>query len=826
MRTDLVMSDGWQVADLGDWSDPEQVWSGATDGGTWFDTTVPSGVHEIMLREGLIPDPHVGRQAAEADWVGDRDWVFRKVFETAELPAGEVRLILRGVDTLAEVYLNGTKIADLDDMFCEWVLVVTEALAPAGQENVLVIVVRSASAFADSVSAPEEHRAHIPTRNYMRKGGGDFGNYLGARPRLVKAGVYRDVVLSLTDPSWLDDVWVRTNLDAGKAHVAVEVTLGGAGTGELRWSLIDPDGRVVADGSRPAPDHAWVVTVPEPRLWWPRGQGEQALYRLIVDLYDDEAQLDSAEVEVGLREVQLRTLQPGTDESVFELVVNGRQIFVRGANWAQVEGMTNVWDSERAHRLLALVEHAEMNLLRVWGGGVIPEPEFYTECNRRGLLVWQDFMFEYGMYPSDLPGYGATVEREVVDVIRRLRNHPCIALWCGGNENHMGWDFQFHTPPALGTALFEEVMPRLCAAHDGSRPFHASSPFGGPVANWPRTGDWHDYTTLTYCHRAAVPTFVSEMGRVSAPTLRSMQRFLAPDELWPADHDATIVQPGRPSWPPMWGYRSPDGAWGKIGPIERYLEPRDAAGFVRVLGTAHGEYLQTRVERHRRGQPDGGPAGRRRNGGDIVWRLNDPWPILYWSVVDSYLEPKIAYYYLRRAYSPVLISFEQTEDALAVWVTNDSTDTVAGDLVVRRVEFVGTVVGEVHQPVAIAPGESTRLVDTAPLGTTVLRREFLSAELNGQVATHLLIGERYLELQPATLSVRVDGTDLVVSSDTFTRQVVIDWDETMDGVRVEDNYFDLRPGQERRIGLLDRPRAGRMVVSALNAEPVTASEMS
>ncbi|GAA4981550.1 glycosyl hydrolase 2 galactose-binding domain-containing protein [Actinopolymorpha pittospori] len=825
MRSDVVMADGWQVADLGDWADPKPVLAGETAGGTWFDTTLPSGVHEIMLREGRIRDPHVGRNAADADWVGDRDWVFRKVFDTPQHPEGPVRLVLRGVDTLAEVYLNGAHIADLDDMFCEHVLDVTDGLNPVGQGNALVVAVRSASRFVDSVTVPEHHRGHIPARYHLRKGGGDFGNYLGARPRLVKTGIYRDVVLSLTEESWLDDVQVRTTLGQGTAHVEVDVTAGGIAAGTLRWSLRGPDGDVVSDGERSAAGPSWVIGVPNPQLWWPRGHGEQALYRLVVDLHgDDGRRLDTSEVEVGLREIEVRTTRPGTDEPVFEFVVNGRQVFVRGANWAQVEGMTNVWDSERALRLLDLAEHANMNLLRVWGGGLIPEPEFYAECDRRGLLVWQDFMFEYGMYPTDLPGYLATVERELIDVVKRLRNHACIALWCGGNENHMGWDFQFHTPPEFGTELFEAVMPRVCRDHDGTRSYHPSSPFGGPVANWPRTGDWHDYTTVTYCHRLSVPAFVSEMGRVSTPSMRSMQRFLAPEDLWPADHDATVTRPGQPSWPPMWGYRAPDGAWAKIGPIEKYLEPRDAAGLVRALGTAHGEYLQTSVERHRRGVPDGAESGRRRNGGDIVWRLNDPWPILYWSVVDAYLEPKIAYYYLRRAYSPVLVSFEQTADALVVWVTNDTPDPVVGDLTVRRVRFDGRVIGELRQAVAVAPGESTRLVDTAPLGPVVLRNEFLSAELGGRVATHLLVGERYLELPPAELTARMVDSELVISTDVFARQVVLDWDAASDGVRVEDNYFDLMPGQKRRIRLVDLPRTtGVVSVSALNANAVTPS---
>ncbi|QGN34065.1 glycoside hydrolase family 2 protein [Microlunatus sp. Gsoil 973] len=691
-------------------------------------------------------------------------------------------------------------------------------------------MIRSATRFVESVVQPDDFGDHVRPTWYLRKGGGDFGSYLGARPRLVKAGVYREVILSLTDITWIDDVRVRPELEADRTALSVDVECGGRDGALLRWQLLDPDGVVVADGERDCSSRSWTVTVPDPRLWWPRGHGEQALYRLITELVATDGQeLDRQEVEVGLREVTLVTTEPDDKTPCFRLVVNGRPIVVRGANWAQVEGITNVWQHERAIRLLDLAEQAEMNLLRVWGGGVIPEPDFYSECDRRGFLVWQDFMFEYGMYPTDLPHFEAVVERELIDVVRRLRNHACIALWCGGNESHMGWDFQYHTPPAIGTALFDVLMPRVCAEHDGTRAFHPNSPYGGPVANWPLAGDWHDYTTLTYAHRSAVPTFISEMGRVSAPNLRSMRRFLQPQDLWPDDHDPTIQCPGEPSWPPMWGYRAPDGAWQKIGPIEQYLEPRDADGFIRALGTAHGEYLQASVERHRRGVADGelrgaGPErkARRRNGGDLVWRLNDPWPIPYWSVVDSYLEPKIPYFYLRRAYAPLLISFEQTVDELAVWITNDTAESIAGELVVRRVRFDGSIVGELRETATVAPAESIRLVETAALLPIGLRNELLVAEFAGRTTNHLLIGERYLELPPAGLRAHVEGDMLHLTADAFARQVIIDWPDELDGLRVEDNYVDLLPGCEHRIRLVDRPHLDSyLTIRALNAQAVT-----
>lgn len=382
----------------------------------------------------------------------------------------------------------------------------------------------------------------------------------------------------------------------------------------------------------------------------------------------------------------------------------------------------------------------------------------------------------------------------------------------------MGVDFA-GIKTAVGRGLFDKIMPDAVARLDPDRHFHPSSPYGGPVPNWPLEGDWHDYTTLTFSPEASVPLFASEVGRVSAPSLTSMQRFLGPEELWPSGYDAAVRTPGKPAWPPMWQYRSVDGSWDKVGPVEQYPDPASAADLIRVLGTAHGEYLRQRVERHRRGVPDGAPAGNRLNWGNMVWRLNDPWPILYWSVLDSYLEPKIAYYFLRRAYAPVLLSFERTADRIYVWVIDDSANAVSGTLVVKRTRFDGAVRGEMRADVAVASGEAKRCLDLTEFGPISLREEFLHASFSGQDATCLLTGERYLHLPQSRLSVTATGGGVLVATDRFARQVTLEMVGTT-GAVFDDNFFDLAPGQARSIAVVNTAGGRELRVSALNASPV------
>jgi hypothetical protein len=263
---------------------------------------------------------------------------------------------------------------------------------------------------------------------------------------------------------------------------------------------------------------------------------------LSIDLSDQGEQLDSRTVSVGIRDVRVVLSDPATGEKRFRFDINGRPIAMRGAGCTLVEGLTHCWPRDRANRLLDLAEHARMNIIRLWTEGYVPPREFYEECDHRGIFIWQDFMFGYGMHPSGLPDYDANCRAEVEGMVRRVRNHACVLLWGGGNENHMGVDFA-GTKTNIGQELFGRIMPEVCARLDPTRYFHPSSPYGGPVPNWPLEGDFHDYTAESFSPEASVPAFTSEVGRVTAPSLANMRRFLSEEEIWPQGFDPAVRTP-------------------------------------------------------------------------------------------------------------------------------------------------------------------------------------------------------------------------------------------------------------------------------------------
>jgi beta-mannosidase len=529
---------------------------------------------------------------------------------------------------------------------------------------------------------------------------------------------------------------------------------------------------------------------------------------------------DAQQFKVGFSKVEHVTLDENTGEARFAFKINDRQIYLKGAGWAPLEGMSHVWDRRRSDRQIALGKKANMNLFRMWAEGSIPPSHWYEACDEQGILVWQDLYFGYGIDPFHEPDFRANAEAEIADTIKRLRNHPSIFLWVGGNENLMGWEFAKGYSNIPNRHFCEEVMPGLVKQFDPTRPFHPSSPWGGPYSNYPLRGDWHDYTTLKFVPLSSVPLFNSEICRISPPSVESMRRYMTEEELWPEGFQFAVDRPGKIAWPDMWEYRSAGSAWDKIGAIERFCDPQNPEDLVRVLGTAHGENWQQRVEQQRRGVLLGMPDGNRRCWGSMVWRLNDAWPITYMSAIDYYLEPKICYYYLKRAFAPVLVSFEQTADKIFVWVINDSAEAVDGTLILTKMDFQGKQPEVLSRYVHINPGEAERCLDATPLRTIVKNREFLIAELNGHIVTHLLNTERYLHLPQAGLDVKVLDDKVEIATDVFARQVTLVFPGVTGGV-FEDNFFDMIPAQERRIRIHHNPGANTVTVRAVNVDTMT-----
>ena len=790
-------------------------------GAGWHTATMPRQVQDILFGKGLIPDPHIGTNPVKCTWIFDRDWVYATRFKSPAYK-DSVFLCFDGIDTWADILLNGKRIGSCSDMFRRYRFEVGNLLRKDGQPNLLGVLVHSPSKFIKSISEKEGVDANY-ARKYLRKTGSDFTSYLGATPSFLKMGIFGKVYLDIPGRNYVGDPFIRTSLNTGftRAKITVQPDIHGAGNPKIKWELNSPDGTMVAKNTLNACD-SFSIQVEKPVLWQPCTQGNSSLYSLKISVLSNGSETDSKVIPIGIRQVQLVTKDSATGEERFAFKINGKMVFLRGGCWAPLEGMTHVWNRERAEKLLDLFQLAKFNFIRVWGEGEIPDDWFYDECDRRGILVWQEFMTANGMkFPLDYPGYKENFKLELEDNLKRLRNHPCILIWCGGNEHYLNNRvIAGNKKEPLGRELLEVIMPEQVRKFDPDRYFHPSSPWGGSDwadGNDPLEGDWHDYSTYRFLPLSTAPLFGTEICQVSPYSLHNMRRFMSGEDIWPTDFAFRIDKPGKIGWPDGWQYHTASNGWQKTGRIQDYLDIQNAEDMCRVFQTAHGEYLRDRYERMRRGVPDGQPDGNRRSWGASVWRLNDTWPMIYMSVIDYYLEPKIPYYFLKRACEPVLVSFELTPEKICAWVINDSPAPVNDSLVVELKTFHGILKKRIAKKVELEPGQSGRVIDLTVFGEMVKRSEFLTARFGGQTVSQLLYPEKFLLLPDAIIKAEKTSGGIVLSSDKFVKDVALSIPGTS-GAVFNDNYFNLLPGIKMQVKILDNAGGRKLIVKGINSE--------
>lgn len=780
----------------------------STDG--WLAVaTMPAMVHDVFLAQGKIEAPWLPGGTEKCFWVGGVDWAYALRF--AARPGRPSRLRFLGLEGKAEVYLNGEHIASHSDLHVPLTVEVSKRLHP---ENSLVLHFRSGS------SQP----ADVKPKTARRSGN---GSYLGPNPTLSSVGVFDQVLVESSDGNTLDEVVVGVSLDESlsKGTLTVEA----AGTSRLpsvnvRVRVLDPEGGVVAESTTPTgvTDAAFhgrcVLKVDHPRLWWPRGYGSQPLYRAQITLLAGDRPQQTWQRTVGFRRV--------TMPEHLHFVVNHVPVMLRGGAWVTPNLMSRVWDSAREERLFALAENANFNAFRIWGEVMAPHDNFYEMADARGFLLWQDFA-QLPLRPDEASR--ARCREKATRQLKRLKHHPAILCWCGGNEaaqwfhEDYNGDFKDHGPwPGLVAA---EEVGAICQQLDPERYYQPSTPYSarGMNPNDPRAGNTHGYTNLWYVPGYDYLNFASEDTRIAAPPLHSLKRFMAPEDIWPTGYSTLALPGNKLPFPETWLPYTTSESWKKTGPVEQFYDATDIAALVYRLGMAEGLYYQDTVERQRRGRPASDPTDHRCCGGYIVWKFNDSWPQVYSAKVDYFLEPYHAYYSLRRAYAPVMLSFD-IGTFIYLWAVNDGPESVNGTVKIQlyhleRNEFRKEIVREV----TVAPGKSILVVQLDKAGIRAFRREhILFATLTDKSGSVIVRAnafadlERRLAFPNAKLDVRVENSALVISTDKFARSVTLEGDAFGDafGWFFEDNYFDLLPGEVKSVRILGHHGRGRVTARA------------
>ncbi len=697
MRRKILLSEGWKLGNFKEGGEAKGAHAPEYDDSEWMKVKVPSEVHLELFKRGLIEDPYYHASVDRYWWIPTYEWWYRLRFRPPKgISFSRAFLVFHGLDTLATVWLNGDLVGTFKNMFRRYRIDVTERLL-RDEDNVLAIrfspVVRG--------PPPKEYRSEEWTkvRPQIRKAQMSFGWDIA--PRLLTVGIWRDVELLLIKDVAIGDICVRTRVlkEGEEAEVlAIIQVMNYAPEGEAVVS-----GRIMDDGQLIEEEKKLVelkkeqeeVTLrfklKEPKLWWPWDLGEPHLYTLNVRLYRNGEIEDSRDIRFGIREVKLLTKHPHTGENAFTFIINDKPVYVRGINWTPPDAIFTRIDEGRYKELLKLVLDMNANALRIWGGGVYPDDIFYDLCDEMGIMVWQDFMFACAYYPKNQE-FLREAEREAEDIVRRFRNHPSLILWCGDNE----CDAMCHPE---GHPLNRVILKRVCERLDPTRPYWPSSPCGGEKPNSPYEGDthiWHHgeyYKSEIYESELGTALFVSEIGHLSCPDVKTLEGYIPKERMWPPNESYRF---GYRPWSLRrlrWLERAMRSFWGKV--------PEKLEEYIRVSQLLQAEAYKYWVEKCRRRKFN--------NSGIMLWNVTDCWPQCSDSIIDYYGRPKLAYYYVKIAFSPVLISAEVREGRLSIWVTNDTLKDIGGFLKISHYEYPAEV-RSVYEEKTLVPANSSRLV--------------------------------------------------------------------------------------------------------------------
>ncbi|MHC4394151.1 MAG: beta-mannosidase [Planctomycetota bacterium] len=689
------------------------------DSGNWLGTTVPCSIFESLIGAGQIDRSKLNAFPERFSQVSEKPWIYRKSFDApAELlDCDRVDLVFDGLDTIASVWLNDKLIGKTNNMFIRFRFDVTRYLKE--QNNSLLVKFDSATKYAKRLmkryTSFSESDFINPSRVYIRKAQYQFG--WDFCPALPGCGIWRGVRLEGVIKAGFADVHIRTiHCNQNYADIKIAVELDTVTREKFLCNLSIGDDKETIEQEvvfNPGENsHSTLIRIENPSLWWPRGYGKQSLYQVNAQLLSDSEIIDQIQKKFGIRTVKLhrrsgkvRHRDKQTSGGKFQFVINGQPVFATGSNWIPISIFAGSVTAGDYEELLGAAAKANINMLRVWGGGYYEAKEFYELCDELGIMVWQDFMFACAYYP-DRGWFLKQVKTECSAIIKQLRNHPSLVLWCGNNE--IDW---LHNTGKLGPgkkfygkAIYHRVLPQLVTELAPDFDYIPTTPLGEKnefeIGRTLTTHQWevwsgHQPVRQYLCEPQEVPPFVTEFGLQSLPDIETVKDFCQPEQLHVAGefvekHNYQLDGNSR-----LYRYTSD-----LFGPAENLEQ------FIYLSQITQARAVKTYVEHLR--------AYNFRNNGVLFWQFNDCCPAISWSAVDYTQKPKALYYYAKHFFSKLLATvvpeFEKSSSSLppkvqmlSVIVINDDHQPVTATLHCRLVDLFSQPLDQVAYPIAIAP---------------------------------------------------------------------------------------------------------------------------
>ncbi|SEO15074.1 beta-mannosidase [Amphibacillus marinus] len=808
----------------------------------WLSAHVPSFVHTDLRANGKIADPFDGDNEKALQWIDKVDWEYETSFTVDQelLNETSIEFVFNGLDTYADVYLNDQLILQANNMFRVWHVDV-KSLLSVGDHT---LTVHLKSPIQEDLPKLAALGYHLPASNddsemgelgdrkvsiFARKAPYHYGWDWG--PRFVTSGIWKPIELKAWSETKVNDFYInQKSITEERAVVDAEVivqadsTWSGEATiqtEELFWkenvSLVPGENVLKLE-----------LVIDNPKLWWCHGYGEQHQYTFEFELKNESGLQAQGKVTTGLRSVKhVRNAdQHGTS---FYIELNGEPIFIKGANHIPNDSFVTEITKERFQYEIKSAVAANMNMLRVWGGGVYEDDYFYQLCDEQGILVWQDFMFACSMYPGD-EAFLENVKQEAADVLKQLRSHPSIVFWCGNNEIDAAWahykeeagwgwkqDYDQPTREKIWhdyQEIFHHILADQVASYAPNEPYWPSSPLvaltddehqhatkasgSGDLHYW---DVWHGKKPFE-AYNDNISRFMSEYGFQSFPELRTIDSF-AHEERDLAIESKVML------------HHQKNGAGNRL--IKTYMdeylpEPKDFRSFLYMSQVLQAEGIKTAIEAHRRNMPY--------CMGTLYWQINDCWPVASWSSIDYFGRWKALQYFVKKAFKPIILSVVQTKDQLEFHGIADRLLTNKAKLIIQAYKLTGELLNETSKDCLLNKGQSTVIAVHAikelighydrEAVVIVANLEIDGKQIDQQL--HYLVRTKQLQLPKSLVTVTptAEANVFNVHSTAFAKNI---WLDTAALGYFTNNYFDLLPGEVRQIDFIPRSQTSEETIS-------------
>ncbi len=786
----------------------------------WLKATVPGTVHTDLLANKEIKDPFYRTNEKDQQWIETTDWEYQTTFFADDelLKKEKIEIVFEGLDTYADVYLNDRKIISADNMFLLWKSEVKNILKK-GENKIRIIffspinkVMPQYNSLPYKVPVSNNDQAEKRVSVFSRKAGYHFGWDWG--PRFVTSGIWRPVYLQSWNSIQIEDLFIKQlSITEKEANLEAQLKVNSTseGTKVLEIFLNDKPTPVISrkvfvlDGEN---NLSVRFNLKDLKLWYPVGMGEQILHRFKGVISENGVALDSKEVKRGLRNIEVITESNEKGKS-FYFKVNGKPLFMKGANYIPQDNFLPRVTRERYEHIINTCVSSNMNMLRVWGGGIYENDIFYELCDEKGILVWQDFMFACAMYPP-LQDLRMNIQKEALHNVNRLRNYACIALWCGNNEivsfmDGNYWNMQqgrFKTKEdsfsIINTyqEIFHSILPAAVKANDDEKFYWSTSPAGenysmktsknngfGDMHYW---GVWWGKEPFEN-YNTTIGPFMSEYGFQSFPEFETVKTYTIP-----ADYDINSEV--------MNAHQRSSIGNGTITHYMRdiYKVPKKFENFLYVGQILQGEGIKIALEAHRRAKPY--------CMGSLFWQIDDCWPVASWSSMDYYGRWKAQQYMVKRAFTDYLVSAIKENDEIKIFAISDKYQQTNATLNISLIDFNGKELKKEVLEIIIPENSSMEAF-------SFLEKEWVTNDVAKNVVLHLnlsvngkVVSEnnffferpKDLNLPQTKVTIKqISETSIELSANKFAKNVWINLPNSINAF--SDNYFDILPGEKKVI---------------------------